>query len=463
MSRRRRSGLLARAVSDLGQGTAGAGEAPIGLAYATAAAGFVAYAVWGTLFPFDFHAVPLEAAALLFWGRLAADAVRLSLTDLASNVLLFLPIGLFMCAALDRTWSARSITRSGRAALITLATAITLSSVIEFAQVFVSWRTPSVLDVAAEVFGAACGIAIWRHIRSECDALLHAALAMIGRSTRVERILLGCCAVFAIAWCLPADFTLRPAEIADKYEHKRLLLPFAPSPDAATTGELATIAVAAVPLGFAAMLCGCPSQRRRSAMSGALIAALALVTLELIQIPVFSRTTDGTELLAALAGSAAGAAVATFAKRPRIVAFDWPVLRVAGAVLLWVGAAFVFDWWPFHLTTDGPRVHLEAMLWSRAPFRWPATASDVAPGVVLAAVAGVLVRQRLDPRFRRLQTLVVVLFAGAVFTVAEVGRVVLVSGRPTLLSVLLKLSALICGLYLGAVAMTDSLHSRKAQ
>ena len=69
------------------------------LAYASAAAAFVAYAVWGTLFPFDFHAVPLETAARLFWHG-AAGAGSLSLTDLVSNVVLFLPIGLFMSAAL---------------------------------------------------------------------------------------------------------------------------------------------------------------------------------------------------------------------------------------------------------------------------------------------------------------------------------------------------------------------------
>ena len=47
----------------------GACDAAIRIAYAAAAAGFVAYAVWGTLFPFDFHAVPLETAARLFWSR----------------------------------------------------------------------------------------------------------------------------------------------------------------------------------------------------------------------------------------------------------------------------------------------------------------------------------------------------------------------------------------------------------
>src|SRR6185436_6243886 len=55
-----------------------AGDAAIRIAYATAAAAFVAYAVWGTLFPFDFQPVPLETAARMFWSRWATDAGSLS-------------------------------------------------------------------------------------------------------------------------------------------------------------------------------------------------------------------------------------------------------------------------------------------------------------------------------------------------------------------------------------------------
>jgi len=432
-----------------------AGDAAIRIAYATAAAAFVAYAVWGTLFPFDFQPVPLETAARLFWSRWATDAGSLSLTDLVSNVLLFLPIGLFMSAALESR-KKRGLTPARD--LATLTAAIVLSGTIELAQAFVSWRTSSILDVAAEVLGAASGIAIWRYLKDELDALLRAGMRMVGRSTRVERILLACCAAFAIAWWLPADFTLRPAEIGDKYLHKRLLLPFTPSPDAATTAELVTIAAAAIPIGLAAVLCGSGSRRRRSVASGALIAALALVALELIQIPIFSRTTDGTELLAALGGSTAGSAAAAFADRATIIGVDWRMVRIAGAIVAAVGIAFLFEWWPFQITMDAPRAFMEATLWSRAPFRSPASVADVLPGAVLAAAAGMLVRPRLDPRFVRLQTMLVIGCAGAVFAICEGGRVLLVGGRPTLMSVLIKLSALAFGLYFASAPMSDRLH-----
>jgi len=429
-----------------------AAEPAMHAAYAAAAAGFVAYAVWGSLFPFDFHAVPLPDAAALFWTRWASDAGPWSLTDLLSNVLLFLPIGLLLSAAI----------RGRTAPLLTIASAAGLSVVIEFAQAFVSWRTPSIVDVAAEVIGAACGVVIWRLMSAEIDRVLRTVVGVVRRSTVAERVLLACCAVFAVGWLLPADFTLRPGEIADKYEHKRLLLPWMPSPDAATPGELAAIAAAAVPVGLAAVVCGGTGTRRRSAASGALIAASGLIALGAIQVPVFSRTTDANELLAALGGSTAGAIAAVALQRPQVTGVEWRALRLTAVVLLWVCAVVVFEWWPFKIAVDGSHVQFETIVWSRAPFRWPSSAADVVPGAVLAAVAGAFVQPRLDPRFRRLQTMLVIGFAGAVFAVCEGGRVALAGGRPTLLSVVLKLTALLVGLYVGSVMTGDRLRSREA-
>ena len=107
-------------------------------------------------------------------------------------------------------------------------------------------------------------------------------------------------------------------------------------------------------------------------------------------------------------------------------------------------------------------MQFETIVWSHAPFRWPSSAADVVPGAVLAAVAGAFVQPRLDPRFRRLQTMLVIGFAGAVFSVCEGGRVALAGGRPTLLSVVLKLTALLVGLYLGSAMTGDRLRSREA-
>lgn len=422
------------------------GEPAAHVMYGIGAAASVAYAVWGSLLPFDFHGVP-DAAAARFWRDWTAAAGPLSWSDLVSNVLLFLPIGLFFAAVAEKAWLGSR--RRGLGVAVVMGAGAVLSGGIEFAQTFVSWRTPSKLDVMAEALGTAGGLVIWRYVSADLDALLRATAAIVRRSTRIERFLLVYCAAFIVAWWLPADFTLRPLEIADKYEHKRLLLPFTPSPDANTPIQLAVTAAAAVPLGMAALWCGCDQGTRRSAVKGALAAAVFLTALQIAQVPIFSRTTDGTALLAALAGSTAGALAARWLKRAEVAGLDLAPFRALAPATVWLAATTSLEWWPFHFVLDSDRVRFQQMAWSREPFRVPASVFDVLPGTMLAGAVGLLMRARLSGRFARLQGLLVVACAAGVFLGLELGRVLLASGRPTLVSVLVKEAAFIVGLLAG--------------
>lgn len=282
--------------------SARAGGHSTGGLYALAAMAFALFAIWGSLFPFDFHPASLSTARARFAAEWMAVRTVWSLTDLASNILLFVPIGLFVTATAAKARPQRSAAAIGAA----VAASVVLSAAIEFGQALVPSRTPSALDIAAEAVGACAGATLWRFLGAEVDALAAAALEILRRSTRTERLLLVYCLVFAVAWLVPADFTLRPTEIGDKYIHQRLLLPLMPSPDAATRGELWLTAAAAIPLGAAGMLCGRAPGTRRAVSQGAAIAGASLAALELAQVPVFSRTTDVASLLAALVGAFAG-------------------------------------------------------------------------------------------------------------------------------------------------------------
>ena len=59
------------------------------VAFTGAAAAFVAFAVWGSLFPFEFHLVPAGEALRLFWLPWLRGPATWSISDLVSNVLLF--------------------------------------------------------------------------------------------------------------------------------------------------------------------------------------------------------------------------------------------------------------------------------------------------------------------------------------------------------------------------------------
>jgi len=412
-----------------------AGAPVVRAVYGAGAVVFVAYAVWGSLFPFDFHRVPAADLARA-WTASARPAAAWSLTDLLSNVLLFLPIGLCAAGFVEAGWRQRA----SKVGVLAAAFGCTagLSIAIELGQAFVSARTPSIVDVFAEAGGSGAGFFLWRIVREELDALLRLIARRVMRMTVAEQVLLAYCCAFAIAWVLPGDVTLRPGEIGDKFEHKRLLLPFMPSPDAVKPAGLAFIASAAVPLGAAAVLCGCGFQARRSAAKAWTMAAGFLAALELVQTIVFSRTTDGTALLAALAGAACGVSAAAARRRPRVVVIGPPTLVAAASIAAWLAVMALCAWWPFDVVLDPQRAALQTLLWSHAPFRLPTSVVDVLPGALLAAAAGFALGPRLSPRFTRLHALLILGVAACVFLVLESGRLLLDGKQPTLVTVAIQ-------------------------
>ena len=275
-------------------------------AYAIGAAAAVAFAVWGSLFPFVVDPIAPAAALSAFVGAWGRGPASWSISDFVSNVLLFVPIGLLGVAAVQaRGASAR------RAVFWVLAATTLLSVSVELTQAWIRWRTSSIVDVLAEQGGCAAGMAAWFVARERISRAVEWGCEAMRTATPLQRALAAYCAAFAVFWLLPLDVTLRPGEIADKAFHKRLLLPFMPSPDAATGSELAFCLLGAVPLGIAAVHAGV-RRGMREALDRALRFALpGMLALELCQVFVFSRTTDMTVVLPLSAGILAGALFAS--------------------------------------------------------------------------------------------------------------------------------------------------------
>ena len=423
--------------------------------YAGAAAAFAVFAVWGSLLPFEFRPVSFAEATDLLWGAGRFELARVSLTDAVSNFLLFVPIGLFVAATVERTWSARSQT------MLVIAGGTLLSVTVEFGQAFVPWRTPSTLDILAEAAGTSAGVALWRMAARELDAAVDSALLVWRRSTTSQRLLLVYSVGFALAWLVPFDFTLRPDEIGNKYLHKRLLPPFTPSPDAAAPTHLRLAFAAAVPIGWAGAVCGCSPGTRRSVLRATLGTTIGLLVLALAQIPVFSRTTDLTILVAALPGVVLGAAFAQLTTRPVAQGLRTSMPRTVLAVTIWFVVALTSEWWPYRFDLDAERARWQMTAWAAAPFRPPASARDVLPGASLALAAGVLTRPRLRTRFIRLHLLMTVTVVGMVFVWIEAGRLLVPDGSPTLVSVLMKTAAFLCGISLAPLWPWRAPFSRK--
>jgi VanZ family protein len=282
--------------------------------YGLLAVAFAAFATWGSFFPFNFRAVTAATALRQFLLPWRHGATTWSMSDLASNVMLFMPIGFFTTAAIE-SWFARSTPRWS-AAVATMAMAIPFSIALELTQAFLPYRTPSVVDVMAEALGVVAGMVIWLEWYNAFNTALADMLSALERASTARRLLLLYCAAFAIVWLFPLDFTIRPHEIADKYLHQRLLLPFQPSPDATTRMGLLMALLAGIPLGGAAVLGGGAPGDRRPLAKSLVIASSMLLLLETAQVTVFSRTTDATAILALAIGTAVGA-VAGYLAPPR--------------------------------------------------------------------------------------------------------------------------------------------------
>ena len=111
---------------------------------------------YGSLYPWHFRSAPPGVSPFWIiehsWPRhFDGPTVR----DIAANVLLYLPVGLFAFLTFANRW----------AILPTLLLGFTFSTVMEFSQVFVVGRDASLMDITSDTIGTAIGAAaglLWR-------------------------------------------------------------------------------------------------------------------------------------------------------------------------------------------------------------------------------------------------------------------------------------------------------------
>jgi glycopeptide antibiotics resistance protein len=176
---------------------------------------------------------------------------------------------------------------------------------------------------------------------------------------------------------LPLDLTISVVEIFHKWQDGRVnLIPFGrlPPDPVYAMYEVATDALIWVPLALLWRLDAKRGPWRAWAMT-----LVTAATLEAMQLFVFSRVSDVTDVFTAAAGAAVGIAVGSRLKRERArrddsAALDprsapatqrWMPFALSG---LWIAAlAFVF-WFPFDFRTDGAFVRSRLDFVLRVPF-----------------------------------------------------------------------------------------------
>lgn len=147
----------------------------------------VALILYGSLYPWEFHARHLGASPLWIllhaWPRVFD---RFIVWDVAVNIALYLPLGIFGFLAM----SAR-VSQTARV-FTPLALALALSSCVEMVQLFDDSRICSASDVASDVAGAGLGIALGALYRGRLQRILagQAAASLLQPSGAV--LLLSC-------------------------------------------------------------------------------------------------------------------------------------------------------------------------------------------------------------------------------------------------------------------------------
>ncbi len=325
-----------------------------------------AFAAYVSLVPFNFTQ-PSDATLVDAFRRLLETGLA-SRSNFAGNVLLFSPLGFFGGGALFPAGRRTARHVIGAAAFI--ASSILLSFTIEFLQVLVPGRTPSLADVTAQTAGMLAGLAGWLIVSGDIHRWAERRAPDRGHDALSFGLM-----VFAVgravAMLLPLDVTLDLGLLAEKYRNGLIVLN--PMASSGLTSEnlpatLADLALS-VPIGVFACLWGMPRGHRRPVVL-ALFLGLAFVgVIEAAQVFVMSRTADAGDWLVNAVGVATGVFLT-----PRIVParFDaapassrW--MPIAG---LAVSLAFyaAYNWSPFDFQLSGEVIGARVSMIFGAPF-----------------------------------------------------------------------------------------------
>lgn len=311
---------------------------------------YLLFVVYGSLVPLRFVDRPFEDALQAFRNIPFLDLGIGSRADWAANLLLFIPLAFLAGLVFNARPGAVRRTAIG---LVIFALGVALALAIEFTQLYFPQRTVSQNDILAESLGGALGIALHLFIGDRARVWLGGLWARQGQLDRLSRVLHAYLLVLFAFNVLPLDLTISPVELFHKWSEGRVvLLPFAGLKDGLWQGLYETLTDIGVwvPAGLLWALGGAVPQSAGRVAAKALLAAAVI---ELLQLFVYSRVTDITDVLLAGVGGAAGWALARAARGPlSSLGTGWRRL-LPWAWLLWALSAIVIFWFPFNFDFSG--------------------------------------------------------------------------------------------------------------
>lgn len=327
---------------------------------------YTAFVVYGSLIPLEFRAVPWDEAVARFaampWLRLGIG----SRADWVANLLLFIPLTFLWLGALT---AAAGRARVALVALALIFAATALSFGIEFTQLFFPQRTASQNDIFAETLGGILGVLVWWGTGDRFVDWLQSWQQTHARAALAERLAWVYLAGVLVYNVLPLDLTISLVEIFHQWRDGKVnLVPFGRLPDDAAYAlyEIATDALIWMPLALLWRLDGTRTAWRVWGMTLG-----TAVVLEVMQLFVYSRVSDVTDLFTAAAGAALGVWIGrrlTAREAPASQAPPWSAWLPFALAAGWMAALMFVFWFPFDFRTDGAFIKSRLDFMYRVPF-----------------------------------------------------------------------------------------------
>jgi VanZ family protein len=323
-----------------------------------------AFAAYISLVPFNFALPAGPGVYDAFRQALEADVH--SRSNFAGNALLFTPIGFFGGGALLASGS--PVARRTAIAIALLLMSLGWSFAIEFLQVLVPGRTPSLADVVAQTLGLLAGLSAWLFLSRDIHRWADGQASERGAGALQLGLLLFT-AGRTVAMLLPLDVTLDLGLLAGKYRSGLIVINPVRSTALSASGLpglLADVALS-IPVGVFASIVGMRSGRRR--VGSALVLGCVFVGLiELGEVFVVSRSADVVDWIANAIGVAGGVWVSTRLLPDRsgaaMPAPAWMPIGTIAALVLFVA----YNWSPFDFQVSGDVIRSRLPMMLGVPF-----------------------------------------------------------------------------------------------
>jgi VanZ family protein len=444
-------------VSDVRSAGASAPSALTRRHYAWLGLGLALFIVYGSLVPFDYHALPWAEALVRFREVLSVPLGIGSGPDWLANCLVAVPLGFFLMGALcaDRG------PLSSLAVLVVLPACLALSTSVEFAQLWFA-RTSSLYDIIAQFTGATFGAAVWLAFGQRITRWGRGVWLTVGTQGLAARLLPGYLALLVFVYGQPFDLTLSPVDLWHKWRDGRIILvPFRFPPEVTLYAGIEkhcwTVALF-LPLGLLLGNVRHPAVGR--ARGWPFVFALALgatLAVQCLKLMVQSRWVDATEVVIGSLAVVAGWALALALRHrrlavaasgrlpdPRLTALRRGLL-IGLLLLTWLAVAVLVNWQPFDFRFDADYAAERWRHVSLLPFTdyladyYLNALDQLIKKVLLFVPLGALLTLSL-PSTLRTRGALVVLAAAALAAAFEAGQLLLPTRYTSITDVLVETS-----------------------